>query len=49
MPSGVQAARRAVVKVTGGAARPIAILAWFEELPRDLATLPATADAAKAN
>jgi general secretion pathway protein K len=49
MPSGVQAARRAVVKVTGGAARPIAILAWFEELPRDLATLPASADTAKAN
>lgn len=49
MPSGVQAARRAVVKLTAGATRPIAILAWFEELPAAAQPASATSAANESN
>lgn len=41
LPSGVQASRRAVVKVTAGAAQPISILGWFEEHSPDPGPVPA--------
>jgi general secretion pathway protein K len=34
-PSGVKAVRRAVVKISGSAARPVSILAWYEHASSD--------------